>query len=190
MGAPGSGKSRLKSLLEEEVVEVSLFIDPDEFKAKLPENEESGAAFVHEESSWLAKTARAIALGRTIPIINDAVGADVNKYADLIRRLRNNEYEVHLLCVHVPDVEVLWRRVLFRGEQTGRFVPQDFVREAHRQVPESFNRLRKHVTTATLVDGGTRNVAWSSRKRPFVRDADFLAKLGNVGAELAQEDAT
>lgn len=190
MGAPGSGKSGLKGLLTEEVVARSLLIDPDEFKAMLPENTEHGAEYVHEESSWLAETARAIAIGRVAPLINDAVGANLHKHANLVRRLRQNEYDVHLWCAHVPDVEELWRRVLYRGETTGRFVPEDFVREAHGRVLESFNVLRKHVTTTTLVDGRTGNIAWSSRGAPAVRDPNFLATLGPMGAELAQEDAT
>src|SRR5690606_31379337 len=167
----------------------SLLIDPDEFKAKLPENAEHGAAYVHEESSWLAETARTIALGRVAPLINDAVGANLHKYANLVRRLRQNEYDVHLWCAHVPDVEELWRRVLYRGETTGRFVPEAFVREAHRRVPDAFNRLRRYVTTATLVDGRTGNIAWSTGDTPAVRDPKFLATLGSLGAELAQENA-
>jgi predicted ABC-type ATPase len=140
MGAPASGKSSLSGLSlvpapSPDVVEVN----PDDFKQQLPEYDGGkGASAVHEESSWLAAQARAVAIGRARSLLNDAVGSNLGKYAELIRRLRLNGYTIQLTCVHVLDVEEVVRRVAFRGAKTGRWVREDVVREAHRKIPTIF----------------------------------------------------
>jgi predicted ABC-type ATPase len=137
MGAPASGKSHFQRNHPPPLEAV--VIDPDRFKACLPEYDNGkGATFVHEESSWLAAQARAVAMGRGCSLVNDAVGASAGKYATLIRRLRANGYWIELVCVHILSVDEVIRRALFRSTKpNGRMVPEPVVRAAHSKIPLS-----------------------------------------------------
>lgn len=177
MGAPGSGKSSLRGLVptHPEIVR----INPDEFKSLLPEYAGgSGAATVHEESSWMAAQARAVAIGRGCCFVNDAVGANLGKYAELIRKLKNNKYTVHLICVHVLDVEELIRRVAYRGQRTGRYVNVNVVRDAHAKIPKSFNVLRAEADQWLVMDGASGKPAWEGNSTAStVHDHAFVSTL-------------
>ena len=182
MGAPGSGKSGLPAFFEKRGAnpDECLCIDPDEYKKLLPEYEGgSGAPAVHEESSWIARQVRAIAIGRQCSLMNDGVGANVGKYASIIQRLKENAYKVELACLIVLDINILIGRVAVRAERTGRIVPESDVRKAHREVPSCFEKLHRFVDSAFLLDGVTGKPVWSRISgRTTVYDRDFVSTLG------------
>lgn len=184
MGAPGSGKSRLVENVD--LGSLTVVVNPDDYKKRLPEFAGgAGAAFVHEESSWIASQVRLVAIGRSCDLLNDAVGSSAGKYANVIRQLRERSYEVRLLCVHVLDVEVLLNRVAERSYRTGRIVPEGTVREAHAAVPGVFESLRHVVDLATMMDGTANTTVYlETAGKVTVRDSDFLSKLGEVGRKL------
>jgi predicted ABC-type ATPase len=188
MGAPGSGKSALKEkgLLREsdDVVE----IDADAYKLQLPEYHDLGAKGVHEESSWLARQARAAAVGRGCNLLNDAVGCSAGKYAHLIDKLRRNGYSIRLVCLHMLSVEDLVRRVQYRAEMTGRIVPEAFVREAHAKIPGVFCRLQVLADTAVLLNAARFVPVWErDGNGTHVHDDDFLVNLGTEIREALRQ---
>jgi predicted ABC-type ATPase len=190
MGAPGAGKSSLIS--KDAVKENTVVVNPDIYKRLLPEYVDgAGSEVVHEESSWLARQVRAVAIARSCDLLNDAVGADSGRYADLIRRLRFGAYNIQLLCVHVLDVDELLERVARRTVASknpadrGRVVPESYVRKAHLDVPVAFDVLRQFVDLARMVDGTTGATVYEDLAGArTVRNPAFMGKMGLVGERL------
>jgi hypothetical protein len=89
---------------------------------------------------------------------------------------------MQLICVHLLDVEELVRRAARRGFETGRWVPEGVVREAHAKIPRVFNTLRGHVHSWQVVDASARRLVWEqdSQGTQQVHDADFVRKLLEV----------
>jgi predicted ABC-type ATPase len=112
-------------------------------------------------------------------LLNDAVGSNLDKYANLVRKLSANNFIVRLICVHVLDVDELIRRVAFRASQTGRYVSESYVREAHRKIPSVFIALRSEVNCWQLVDGVAAEVVWErdASGAEKVHNAEFVRKL-------------
>jgi Zeta toxin len=159
-------------------------IDADRFKAGLPEYEGgAGAAFLHAESSWLAQQARAIAIGRGCSLLNDAVGANFGKYRELVGRLHDNAYRVHLICLHLLDLHEVIRRAAWRAKEKGRTVSLSVIREAHEEIPRVFERLRQHVNSWQLVDADSKAVVWEGGddKPDQVRDGKFVTTFLKTG---------
>ena len=139
MGAPGSGKSYVLGhlgLCEDSVV----LVDPDAFKQSLVEYRAAIAADdllaadrVHRESSRLAKRTRDEAIESRRDLCIDGVLSKREAAIDLIARLQNAGYELTIVAVTVP-FDVAYERVLRRGEETGRFVPLEFARQAHAKI--------------------------------------------------------
>ncbi len=183
MGAPGSGKTRLRHFFQT-VRGATAFtlIDPDDFKRQLPEFAALGAEAVHEESSWIARQARCAAMGRQCGVMNDAVGSDVEKYAELIRRLKLNEYAIELGCIHLEDLDEVIRRVAYRAHKTGREVPLREVRAAHGKIPAAFQQLSR-IADAAFLFNGARNggLAWETVSGTVrMHDQEFVNRLGLV----------
>ena len=139
MGAPGSGKSsvlRALDLCQRDVV----MVDPDLFKGDLVEYHAARAAHdrlaadrVHRESSMLAKRLRDAAVYSRRDMCIDGVLSKREAALELIERLQAAGYDVTIVAAIVP-FDVTWQRVVSRGEETGRFVPYDFVRQAHANI--------------------------------------------------------
>ena len=141
MGAPGSGKSHVLGVLglcQGEVV----VVDPDRFKTDLVEYQVGRAAHdrlaadrVHRESSMLAKRLRDEAIASHRDLCIDGVMSKKDAALEVIRRLQSHGYEVTVVAAVVP-LDVSYQRVLSRGEQTGRFVPYDFAKQAHEKIEQ------------------------------------------------------
>lgn len=157
MGAPGSGKGYVLKhlgLCQSDVV----LVDPDEFKKRLAEYQGAIAADdtlaadrVHRESSMLSKRTRdrAIATHRNLCI--DGVLSKRASAIELIDRLQAAGYEVTLVAASVP-FDVTYARVLARGEQTGRFVPYEFAKQAHANIESHADELLRRVDHGFLYD--------------------------------------
>lgn len=183
MGAPGSGKSKLPDFCTDERGAADcVLIDPDVYKAALPEYAGgAGAAVVHEESSWIARQVRNSCIGRRCSLMNDAVGASPGKYADVVRRLKANNFRVELLCVHSLEVDALLDRVARRAAKNGRVVPESVLRHAHAQVPETFRILSGGVDAAFLFDAASGELAWEQISgRVQVHLADFVREFSGA----------
>src|SRR5262249_40230226 len=107
-GGPASGKSSLRKQALRDYPD-AVVIDPDEFKFALPEFEKfrksdplRAAARVHEESSYLAKTALEAALLQRNDILLDTVSGNPKKIAALIDRFHKEGYKVHVRFVDAP----------------------------------------------------------------------------------------
>jgi SPP1 gp7 family putative phage head morphogenesis protein len=146
-GGPASGKSVLRSALDD--LDDRVLIDPDEIRALFPEykagiakKQANVAAYTHEEASLLAKRIVREASGYHRAI--DGTGdSSIEHLAERIANYRANGSKVIANYVTV-DVETAVARAYQRGLETGRFVPEVFMREVHagvsRVVPEAIKR--------------------------------------------------
>lgn len=148
-GGPASGKSSMvKALKNPRLGEgrKNLFIDSDEIKKLLPEYQKmvaikdpGAAAFVHSESSLISKRilnegaergARSITL--------DGVGdRGVTDIARKLKAARDLGYTVEANYATLPtDLAVKLAKT--RARETGRLVPESYIRTAHADVSLSF----------------------------------------------------
>lgn len=157
MGAPGSGKSTvLKAigLCQGDVV----LVDPDEFKRDLVEyqlgvavHDRLSADRVHRESSMLAKATRDQAIESRRDMCIDGVMSKRASAIELIKRLRDGDYNITIVAVTVP-LEVSIERVQKRGEVTGRFVPRDYIELAYRNIGQHRDELLRIADLGLLYD--------------------------------------
>ena len=157
MGAPGSGKSSALNQLGLCQADVVL-IDPDEFKKHLVEYQAAIAADdtlaadrVHRESSMLAKRARDEAIATRRDICIDGVLSKRDAAIELIDRLHAAGYTITLVAADVP-FDVAYERVIARGEQTGRFVPYDYAKQAHANIEKHRDDLMRLVDNGYIFD--------------------------------------
>lgn len=149
-GGSGAGKGSVERNAydadEKAIIANSVTIDPDAIKELLPEframvvgGDGAAAAFVHEESSMLAKTLGKLARERGYNVLYDGTANSPNpgKTVDLIKSLKAEGYEVHVNMVDLPT-EIAVERAITRAfgdgdtrAGSGRMVPSDMVREIH-----------------------------------------------------------
>lgn len=153
-GGPASGKST--GLLENPKTGIptsakAAHVDPDGAKKHIPEynagvaaKDKTAAAFVHEESSHMAKSTMNGALSNGHDVVYDSVGdSGYKKLSGKVAEMRANgakNIEAHYATV---DVDEAIRRSDSRAAKTGRFVPHEYIREAHRDVSRTFRESVK-----------------------------------------------
>jgi predicted ABC-type ATPase len=146
-GGTAAGKS---SIVKQGFVDTKDLVtsDSDAVKTKLPEYQElvkqgdpQAAAYVHEESSSVAKQLIKEGLSKNYGMIMDGTGD--GKYEGLEKKVAGwraaGAKEVVAEYVTVPT-EIALERARIRGEETGRFVAPDVLRSLHKGVSEILPR--------------------------------------------------
>jgi predicted ABC-type ATPase len=121
----------------------SVMLDSDAIKTKLPEyikmvatGDDTAAAFVHEESSALAKRMLGIANAGNYNAVLDGTGdGSVASLTKKIMDAKNAGMTVKGVYATVPTETALERSML-RAAKTGRMVPVDDIINIHRKVSE------------------------------------------------------
>ena len=148
-GGPASGKSSMVEALKNPRLgpgRKNLFIDSDEIKKFLPEYESmiairdpGAAAFVHGESSVISK--RILNEGaqrRARSITLDGVGdRGIDDIAQKIKAARDAGYKIEANYATL-DTNLAVKLAKNRARETGRVVPESYVRSAHADVSASF----------------------------------------------------
>lgn len=199
MGGPASGKGTvLRHLLDEEQDFVNC--NPDDCKELLPEygralhlREQGGvpvsakdaALSVHEESSDMAEEVRKRAVAARKNLVLDGTGKNAEKYKKKIAELRAAGYHVRLMMPHV-DIDEARQRAKDRANSTGRYVPDDFVEEAHHLIPGNFESVAAAADEAVLLDNSKpppRPVWTSVGGDEQVLDEQFVSDFRKVAKE-------
>jgi len=145
-GGPASGKSTALKATHEDTAH----IDPDAIKAQLPEYQQMtdakdprAAAYVHEESSLIARQATREAQARRLNFTLDGTGdSDVAKMAGKVNDARKHGYMTEGKYVTVGTGEAV-KRARARAAATGRHVPETFIRETHAAVSDTYAKAAK-----------------------------------------------
>lgn len=189
-GGPASGKSTIANVMS--VPTDSVHVDVDVLRTELPEYREMlaakdahAAAFTHEEASYLGKqlTRQAIKMGSNVMV--DGTGdSSYDNLASKVGRLRETGAKVNAHYV-TCDTDEAVRRAEARGANTGRYVPESFIRATHASVSRVFPRaiaqgLFDHATLWETTHGGAKKVVSASGSRLTIHDKEawnrFLAK--------------
>jgi len=147
-GGPAAGKSSMISKLDIPVNHVGS--DPDYIKTQLPEFAEEAEAgntaagtFVHEESSLLGKEVAREAIESGKNTVLDGTGD--SSYESLSAKVEGYRAAGATKIVAnyaTVDVETAVQRMEARGEKTGRYVPETYMREVYKNiggiVPQAF----------------------------------------------------
>jgi predicted ABC-type ATPase/predicted GNAT family acetyltransferase len=174
MGGTASGKSTFAKPLFEKNHNL-VRIEADHAKMNIPEYEEfqksdpqNAAWRVHEESSRMAKQTMAQAVKNKLSFVYDATSAG-NGGPELVQRLKDVGYKVHLRLVDVPTdfaVKEATRRATESADPAnrGRFVPEEAIREVHQGAADKFLRMTKMLDDAVP---GSDAHAIDNRNRDF-----------------------
>ena len=131
-------------------------IDSDEIKLKFPEFAEiaanpdieyakTAASYVHEESSIIAKQIMQISTKKGLNVIMDGVASDPDKIGRQVAEAKTNGYVTKAHYVAAPTeiaVQDNYNRFYNNPDLTKRrMVPENVIREAHKNVSVNFPKL-------------------------------------------------
>lgn len=141
----GGGTASGKSTVVKRLGNIGAVIDGDALKAELPEyrakieaGESGAAAYVHEESSVLAKRITQEASRQHLDFALDGTGdSSIEKLRAKVVTARAAGHEVRALYV-TTDTNTAMERAARRAERTGRLVPPRAIREIHASVSRTF----------------------------------------------------
>ncbi len=193
-GGPASGKTTALGKIAGASDPLVATVDPDAIKGMLPEyramvaaKDEKAAAFVHEESSYLAKRVQQAAFERRVPVLLDGTGDGSNEgLLAKIEAAKASGYRVRGFYATITVDEAIQRSTL-RAERTGRKVPEEKIRFTHAKVSAVFPTAAANMDEIELYDttertprliargeGGTLTVRDEDTYEGFLRKADVL----------------
>jgi len=144
-GPPANGKSALVKSGKLPHPKMTTLIDPDEIKAMIPEYNmmlqsgrqnliEAGAAFTHEESSYLSKRIQAEMLKSKKDFVLDGVNdGDFEKLKVKVAALKQNGNKLRADYVSL-EYKLSRQLAKERAERTGRKVASKFISDMNRDV--------------------------------------------------------
>lgn len=139
LGGAGSGKTTLidsgplplppdRAVIDADLVMEMMPGYQEKVKAKDPK----ASSYFHEESTQVASQARGEAFDRGLNTVVSSVGSS---YSSLVRRVKQARSEGYAVNAHIatidPDIAV--RRARKREAETGRSVPESFIRRSARE---------------------------------------------------------
>jgi predicted ABC-type ATPase len=177
MGGPATGKGALTSKIPSDRF---VKVDADSIKEMLPEYQEgvregdrNAASYVHKESGELASKLRDIARSQRKNMVLDGTGRFASSYMHRMDELQRTGYHVQLMMPVVDDVNKVVSRAKQRGEESGRWVPEEFIRDNHEPIMKNFDLLAKKADSAFLFNnnGEKPKLAWA-RYGDWEEDSD------------------
>jgi len=162
-GGPASGKSTILKSGEITIPDDVVMVDSDEIKAHLPEynamvsqKDTRAAVYVHEESSYLSKRIMARSAEEGFHTLVDGTGDNsIENVRKKVNALRAKGQKVVAHYVTVPT-DMAVERAGARAKQTGRVVPESFIRATHASV----SRVMQEAVSEGLFDELT---LWDTR---------------------------
>ncbi len=162
-GGPASGKTTALGKMAGEGAKGVAKIDPDEIKGMLPEyrtmvdaGDSRAAAFVHEESSYIAKRVQAAAFERRVSVLLDGTGdGSIAGLSAKIEAAKASGYQVRGYYATISVDEAIKRSTL-RAARSGREVPIDKITITHANVSKVFPTAASNMDEIFLYDTTTR----------------------------------
>jgi predicted ABC-type ATPase len=162
-GGPASGKTTALGRMAGQGNKTVAKIDPDEIKGLLPEyrsmvraKNSEAAAFVHEESSYLAKRVQQAAFERRVNVLLDGTGdGSPEGLLAKIQAAKASGYQVRAYYATISVDEALVRAAA-RAARTGREVPALKIRNTHANVSRVFPTAAANADEIFLYDTTTR----------------------------------
>jgi predicted ABC-type ATPase len=131
---------------------------PDDIKDHLPEfpfaiskGSKTAGTIVQRESVILAARIADLAVKERKNLLIDGTGALLNRYKNVIRRLKRAGYRVEVVGVHAP-MSIVKERIAKRAKATGRYVPAKVLEWYAGKVPCNFVPVSKVADSFALYD--------------------------------------
>jgi predicted ABC-type ATPase len=155
-GPPGAGKTTwLRQHAPGLLKRLSLRIDADALRAELPDYRGWNATATQAETGDLVTALlRSIGQPCRVNLLYDGTMTRPGRYLQLIPRLRQLGYRIHIVEITVPET-ISQRRALDRYQSSGRYVPAAVIQESYRNGPSTVTRLLPLVDGYIQVDGVT-----------------------------------
>lgn len=155
-----------------------------------PHSARDAALSVHEESSDVAGEIHRRAVQGRKNLILDGTGKNAEKYGKKIEELKAAGYHVRLLMPHI-DMGEAKKRVKERADRSGRYVPDEFVEEAHHVIPGNFERLAAKAHEAVLFNNNKKppDPVWTMNNvtgEHQIKDHAFVDDFKRTGIERHQ----
>ena len=103
----------------------------------------------HSECSAIAQDIFRYALSHRMNIVWNGTGKNLEKYRDLMQRVKKENYIVELRYIWVP-LSVARMRVNRRASMIGRIVPEEVIKMANDRIPDTFKNLRVEADYARI----------------------------------------
>ena len=172
----------------------AVVVDPDAIKEKIPEYQQwksagnkGAASNVHLESVDVAKAVTKVALKKGHHVVVDRVGDTGMAYLqDSVDKARASGATKVVAHYTTTDIGTALDRARERAEQTGRYVPQSYIRESHANVarilPQAMESSRLF-DQATLWDttNGLVKVASSVSGKMKIHNQDLWDRFVDSG---------
>lgn len=161
-GGSASGKSTMKEgvldpKLKSEGIQAGT-VDSDKIKESLPEyagyqkiDINEAARYVHNESSEIGAHIIDTAVEEGRNFVYDGTMKSTGKYEQLINRLKDAGYDVHIYVCDIPT-ELAIERSDARAKKSGRKVPHEIIKASHAGVPKSVEKLKDKVNSFQVFD--------------------------------------
>jgi predicted ABC-type ATPase len=171
-GGPASGKTtalgKIAGFGDKNVAK----IDPDEIKGMIPEYKSmqaakdlNAAAFVHEESSYIAKRVQQAAFERRVNVLLDGTGnGSIEGLVAKMSAAQANGYQVRAYYATISVDEAIIRST-DRAIKSGREVPITKITETHASVSKVFPTAARNANEIELYDTTTRTPRLIARGR-------------------------
>eukprot|EP01059_Diplonema_ambulator_P011222 TRINITY_DN2117_c0_g2_i1.p1 TRINITY_DN2117_c0_g2~~TRINITY_DN2117_c0_g2_i1.p1 ORF type:complete len:490 (+),score=98.76 TRINITY_DN2117_c0_g2_i1:679-2148(+) len=154
-GAMGAGKSHVIRWMSDRgyfPLPDFVQIDPDRFKEMLPEwqgyvdyDPMMAGARMRKESGYLVEIAQAKAMQMNKNVWVDGSLRDWEWYDYHLEKVRKAYPHYHIAILHVvADYDKVLQRADERGVSTGRYVPEEEIKDSFEKVPEAVNHLARH----------------------------------------------
>jgi len=151
-GPMGVGKGYALGWMSEQgyfPLENLVHIDPDHFKLLMPEwegyvkaNAENAGGMCHKESSFIQEIAQEVALMRNQNIWVDGSLRNTDWFSIVFKDIRERfpMYKLAIFIVEAEEQEIR-NRIQKRGEETGRFVPEQMLASSLMTGQRAMNKL-------------------------------------------------
>ena len=142
IGMPGSGKSTISKNIAKD--KNAFYINLDDVKLKIPEYKKNKRLeyVVQKEAETLKTEALEKAINKNYRIVMEDIGLSKKELSELIKKMKNSGYNVHLKMVHLPT-DVAVQRIWSRFEETNRFVDPLFHRFFGKRPLKSYKSIIK-----------------------------------------------
>jgi adenylate kinase family enzyme len=141
IGPPAAGKSTIANELA--IANKAAIPDADQVKSFIPEYAGGiGAAAVHEESVELLAEAQKRMVNEGYNLVAQKVGHSDKSIRNLIKSLKESDYDVSLVNMHV-DPDEAFRRMIGRFIRTGRIVPPSYFNSIGNSPRLVYNKMKE-----------------------------------------------
>jgi predicted ABC-type ATPase len=180
-GGGGAGKSYILDVLEQRGAidpQGAVKVNADDIKELIPEyqaiidaGDGRAAGVTHEESSLISKALLKRLedgpTGRKRNIVFDATLANGEKTLDQFDKWKKEGYQIHLIGVTIDPIEGMIRAAI-RGQDKGRWVPNDELAKAHLGFSENLTDYIDRADAVNVFD----NSEWMNTREILEKSAD------------------